>query len=44
MEETEKDSFITLKDGLIVAMDEYWADDSEPPQWRQNMNIGRKIK
>ena len=37
-------SFIKLKDDKIVAMDEYWADDGEAPKWRQDMNIGRKIK
>ena len=36
-------SFIKLKDGKIVAMDEYWADDGEAPKWRQDMKIGRKI-
>ena len=37
-------SFIKLKDDKIIAMDEYWADDGEAPKWRQDMNIGRKIK
>ena len=37
-------SFIKLKYYRIVAMDEYWADDGETPKWRQDMNIGRKIK
>ena len=37
-------SFIRLKDGKIIAMDEYWADDSEVPKWRQDMKIGQKIK
>ena len=37
-------SFIQLQEDLIVAMDEYWADDSEAPQWRQDMGIGRTIK
>ncbi len=36
-------SFIGVKDGKIVAMDEYWGDDGEAPKWRQDMNIGRKI-
>ncbi len=37
-------SFISLKDGLIAAMDEYWADDGPAPQWRQDMKIGCKIR
>ncbi len=37
-------SFIQVKDGKIVAMDEYWGDDGEAPQWRQDMKIGSKIK
>ncbi|MBQ6233151.1 MAG: nuclear transport factor 2 family protein [Clostridia bacterium] len=36
-------SFFTLKNGLIAALDEYWADDGEPPAWRQEMGIGRPI-
>lgn len=37
-------SFIQVKDGKIVAMDEYWGDDGEAPKWRQDMNIGSKIQ
>ncbi len=37
-------SFIQVKDGKIVAVDEYWGDDGEAPKWRQDMNIGSKIK
>lgn len=37
-------SFIKIEDGLIISMDEYWADDGDAPQWRQDMNIGCKIK
>lgn len=33
-------SFITLRAGLISAMDEYWGDDGPAPAWRQNMHIG----
>ncbi len=29
---------------LNSTVDEYWEDDGEPPQWRQDMNIGSKIK
>lgn len=36
-------SFFTLEDDLIVSLDEYWADDSQPPQWRQEMKIGKSI-
>ena len=37
-------SFIETEDDKIISMDEYWADDSLPPQWRLNKNIGKKIK
>ncbi len=37
-------SFIQVKDGKIASVDEYWGDDGEAPKWRQDMNIGRKIK
>ncbi len=37
-------SFIELKDDKIVAMDEYWADDSEAPKWRKEMGIGVPIR
>ena len=37
-------SFIKLKDDKIMAIDEYWTDDGEAPQWRKAMNIGKKIR
>lgn len=37
-------SFIRLLDDKIISVDEYWGDDGEAPQWRQNLNIGTKIK
>ena len=37
-------SFLTLKDGKILRLDEYWADDGNGPQWRREMKIGRNIK
>lgn len=36
-------SFIKLIDGKIAAIDEYWGDDGEAPQWRQELRIGSKI-
>ncbi len=36
-------SFIQVKAGKIVAVDEYWGDDCEAPGWRQDMKIGSKI-
>lgn len=36
-------SFMTLRDGKIAALDEYWADDGAAPQWRQDMHIGQPI-
>ncbi len=36
-------SFLKMENGLILEMDEYWADDGEAPKWRREMNIGRPI-
>ena len=37
-------SFILLRDDKIMEMDEYWADDGEPPAWRKALKIGTPIK
>ncbi len=37
-------AFIQVKDGKIAIVDEYWGGDGEAPKWRQDMNIGSKIK
>ena len=37
-------SFIRVIGGKIAAIDEYWGDDGEPPQWRIDKNIGTPIK
>ncbi|MDO4721368.1 MAG: nuclear transport factor 2 family protein [Peptostreptococcaceae bacterium] len=37
-------SFISVEDGKIASIDEYWGDDGDAPQWRADMRIGRKIK
>lgn len=37
-------SFIKIADEKIVAIDEYWGDDTEVPQWRKDKHIGTKIK
>lgn len=37
-------SFIHLESGKIRSMDEYWADDGEAPQWRQELYIGKPIQ
>lgn len=36
-------SFIRIAEGRITAMDEYWGDDGEAPQWRQEKYIGTPI-
>ena len=36
-------SFLRCRDGKIASLDESWADDGEPPKWRQEMKIGRAI-
>lgn len=37
-------SFIRLEDDKIISLDEYWGDDGEVPQWRQEMHIGTQIR
>lgn len=37
-------SFIHTKDDKISSIDEYWGDDGDAPQWRQDLRLGRKIK
>lgn len=37
-------SFIRITDGKIRSIDEYWGDDGEAPQWRQDKRIGTKIQ
>ena len=37
-------SFILLRDDKIMEMDEYWADDGEPPAWRKALQIGMHIR
>ena len=37
-------SFILLRDDKIMEMDEYWADDGEPPAWRKALQIGTPIR
>ena len=37
-------SFMTLRDGKIAVLDEYWADDGDAPQWRLDMKIGSPIQ
>lgn len=37
-------SFIRFEDDKIISMDEYWGDDGEAPQWRQEMHIGTQIR
>ena len=37
-------SFAKVLDGKILSMDEYWADDGVPPQWRLDKQIGTAIR
>ena len=37
-------SFIQLRGDKIAFMDEYWGEDGEIPQWRQEKHIGTPIK
>ena len=36
-------SFIRCCDEKIASLDEYWADDGEPPKWRSDIKIGKPI-
>ena len=36
-------SFIRTENDKIVSMDEYWADDGNPPKWRIDKHIGTSI-
>lgn len=33
-------SFIRLEDERIATLDEYWAEDTPAPQWRQSLHLG----
>lgn len=37
-------SFIKVEDDKITAVDEYWADDGDAPQWRLEKQIGSAIR
>ena len=37
-------SFIKIVNDKIISLDEYWADDSDAPQWRLDNHIGTVIK
>lgn len=37
-------SFLQTAGDRITALDEYWADDGIPPQWRLEKRIGRAIR
>lgn len=37
-------SFFQLAEGKIQRLDEYWGDDGQAPQWRQDLGIGRPIQ
>lgn len=37
-------SFITLQQDKIIQLDEYWSADSEIPEWRKKMDVGKPIR
>lgn len=37
-------SFMKIEDEKIAAIDEYWSEDGDAPQWRQDKKIGTKIQ
>lgn len=36
-------SFMRLREGKILSLEEYWGDDGPPPRWRQEMKLGGPI-
>ena len=36
-------SFFRFAEDRITRLDEYWADDGPPPQWRKEKHIGSSI-
>lgn len=37
-------SFLRMEKDKIAAIDEYWGDDGDAPQWRKDLHLGSKIK
>lgn len=37
-------SFLRIVQDQIMSIEEYWGDDGNAPQWRQNLGIGSPIK
>lgn len=37
-------SFLVLEGDKIKEADEYWSEDGEAPQWRQELHIGKKVR
>ncbi|MDD3429380.1 MAG: nuclear transport factor 2 family protein [Oscillospiraceae bacterium] len=37
-------SFFEFEQGKIAVLNEYWGDDGNPPQWRLDKHIGKRIK
>ena len=37
-------SFFHVVEGKIRSVEEYWGDDGDAPQWRQEKQIGTKIR
>lgn len=37
-------SFFTFRESKIAALDEYWGNDENAPEWRLNAHIGKPIK
>ena len=36
-------SFMRIREGRLLSLEEYWGDDGPPPRWRQEMKIGSPI-
>ena len=36
-------SFMRIREGRILSLEEYWGDAGPPPRWRQEMKIGSSI-
>jgi hypothetical protein len=37
-------SFFIVEEGQIIRIDEYWSENSEPPEWRVNSSLSETFK
>jgi hypothetical protein len=37
-------SFFTIEEGQIIRIDEYWSENSEPPEWRVKASLSETFR